>query len=128
MEYTSEHDEDTGICTVQVSGRHKRPEDSLALQQLARELGQQHGCQKFLFDMRQAEIIGGIMDIYEIGTVPVDTDHSQHWQRIALLYAGDLTDHKFLETVATNRWYQLRVFNIKEEAIAWLLSGPAITK
>lgn len=120
MEYISQYDENSGICTVRVKGRHQRPKDSLVLQQFARVFGEEHGCKKFLFDMRQTEIIGGTMDIYETGTVPIDRDHKQHSQKIALLYAGDLSDHKFMEYVAANRGYQVRVFDSGDNAIEWL--------
>jgi len=122
MEYSYEFDPASGICLVRVTGRHKRPEDSFILQEFARKLGKEHDCQKFLFDMRLAEIIGGTMETYETGTVPVDVDHTQHTQKIALLYEGILSEHKFLETVATNRWYQLRVFNNLDHAMHWLNS------
>jgi len=122
MEYTIEFDEVKELCNVHVTGRVKRPEDSQVLQKLARDLGIEHGCQRFLYDMRQAEIIGGTLETYTVGTVPVDTDHTQMRQRIALVYAGDLTDPKFMETVAVNRGYQVRVFDNLENALEWL--GP----
>ncbi len=120
MKYTHQFDEDSGICTIRVTGQHERPKDSLVLQQFARDYGEERGCQKFLFDMTQAEIIGGTFDIYGTGTVPVDPDHKQLTQKIALLYSGDMTEHRFMETVAVNRGYQLRVFDKIESAIEWL--------
>jgi len=120
MEYTVEFDEANEICTVHVTGKHKRPEDSLALQKLARDIGDEQGCQQFLFDMTQAEIIASTMDTFVTGTVPIDTDHRQLQQRIALVYSGDLSDHRFMETVAVNRGYQLRVFDKMDEALDWI--------
>lgn len=120
MDYTTEFDETREICTVRVTGRHRRPQDSLTLQQVARDFGDELGCSRFLFDMTEAEIIGGTMDTFETGTVPVDHDHKQTRQRIALLYVGDLADHKFMEDVAVNRGYQLRVFDDRDKAVEWL--------
>jgi len=120
MEYSTEFDESKGICTVRVTGRHERPQDSAVLQQFARDFGEECGCQKFLFDMRQAEITGGTMDIFETGTVPVDPDRRQTQQKIALLYTSNLSDHKFMETVAVNRGYQIRVFDEMDKALGWL--------
>jgi len=120
MEYTTEFDEANEIYMVRVTGRHKRPEDSLVLQQLAQKVGDEQECQRFLFDMTQAEIIGGTMDTFETGTVPVDPNHKQARQRIALVYAGNLSEHKFMENVAVNRGYQLRVFDRMDEALEWL--------
>ena len=121
MEYTIEFDEAKEICTIHVAGRHKRPEDSLMLQKLARDIGDERGYQRFLFDMTQAEIIARTMETYATGTVPADTDRKQVRQRIALVYVGDLSDQKFMETVAVNRGYQIRVFDKMDDALEWLV-------
>ena len=120
MEYTTEFDLTGEVCTVRVTGRHKRPQDSLVLQQLARDIGEKRGCQRFLFDMTQAKITGGTMDTFETGTVPVDPDKKQTRQKVALLYDHYRDDHKFLENVAVNRGYQLRVFVERGKALEWL--------
>jgi hypothetical protein len=121
VEYVTEFDETKEICTIRVTGPIKRPQDSLRLQQLARDTGNETGCQCFLFDMRQAEIIGGTtMDAFEIGTVPVDPDRRQLRQKVALVYKSDVAAHKFMENVAVNRGYQLRVFDSMDDALAWL--------
>ncbi len=60
------------------------------------------------------------MDTFETGTVPVDPDKKQTRQKIALLYDHYLDDHKFLENVAVNRGYQLRVFVERGKALEWL--------
>lgn len=127
MEYTVEYDEANGICTVRVTGKHKRPDDSLALQRFARDFDDERGCKRFLFDMTKAEIIGGTMEMFEIGTVPVDPNHKQKRQKVALVYSGNLDDHKFMENVAVNRGYNLRVFDGIDKAIEWLKPNPGDT-
>ena len=122
MKYTTQFDEGSGICTICVTGEHKRPEDSLALQQFARDFGDERGCDLFLFDMTKAEITGGTMATFQTGTVPTDPDHKQVKQKIALVYSGNMADPKFMEDVAVNRGYLLRVFNEIDKAIEWL--GP----
>ena len=54
--------------------------------------------------------------------MPDDSEHEQAQQRIALLYADHLADHKFLEDVAVNRGYLLRVFDQMDKALEWLTS------
>jgi hypothetical protein len=120
MKYTYHFDEASGICTVHVTGKHRRPEDSMTLQQFARSFGDEHGCRRFLFDMTKAEIVGGTGDTFKTGTVPGDKNHKQTMQKISLVYSGDLADHKFMENVAVNRGYQLRVFDRLDKAIEWL--------
>lgn len=121
MEYTAEFDEINLICTVRVTGQHKRPKDSIVLQQFAHDFGEEYDCKRFLFDFTQAQTIGGTMDAYDAGTVPVDTDHKLIRTKFALLFNGDLADHKFMEDVAVNRGYMVRVFNDCNQAIAWLM-------
>ena len=121
MEYTSEFDTANELCVITVTGRVVRPRDSILLQQFARDFEQARRCYKFLFDMRQAEIIGGTMDTFEAGTVPADRDRLVRPQySIALLYSGDLFNHKFMEAVAVNRGYNLRVFDDIDNAMEWL--------
>jgi hypothetical protein len=120
MEYTTEFDEATGICTVRVTGRHKRPDDSMVLQRLQRDISDERGYQRFLFDMTQADIIARTVDTFHAGTVPGDPDHKQIRQRIALLYTPHQADQQFMETVAVNRGYVLRVFDMREKAVEWL--------
>jgi hypothetical protein len=120
MEYKFHFDEGSGICTVLVTGRHNRPQDSLTLQKFARDFGHERGCHLFLFDMTKAEIHGGTMETYKTGTVPVDPDFMQIRQRIALLYSTNMNKHIFMENVAINRGYQVRVFDKMDKAIEWL--------
>ena len=122
MKFTSEFDKALGICAVRVTGRHTRPDDSLILQRFTREFGEERGCRKFLFDMTQATISGGTMGAFQTGTVPLDPDRRQTEQRIALVYSGEMADHEFMENVAVNRGYEVRVFDAIDKAILWLNS------
>ena len=122
MEYTIEFDEANGICIIRVTGKHRRPKDSMALQELARDFINERGCFRFLIDMSQAQIFGGTMDTYITGTVPVDKDlemkRSRH--RVALVYSSIDVEQNFLEDVAVNKGYNLKVFEKFDEALEWL--------
>lgn len=120
MEYKYDYDRNSGICTVKVTGEHRRPDDTILLQQFARDFGNEHGCERFLFDMTGATIIGDFLGTYKAGTVPNDRDYMQIKQRVALLYTIITEDCRFLEDVAVNRGYKLRVFDQKEKAMDWL--------
>ena len=120
MEYTTEYDDTNGICRVHVTGSHKRPEDSLVLQQFARGFAEERGCLRFLFDMTRAEIRGDTLDIHQAGKFPGDTDYRQARQQIALVFADVTGDHRFLENVAINRGYNVRVFSDTDQAVRWL--------
>lgn len=122
MKFTHVFDESSGVCTITVTGDVKRPDDSQILQQFAFEFDKKKGCRKFMFDMTKAEITGGIMEAYNTGTFQADTNHKQIWQKMALVYAEVTDEHKFMETVAVNRGYNIRVFDQfdVDTAIRWL--------
>ena len=125
MEYTIEHEKPHGVCVVRVSGEHRRPEDSIVLQEVARNIRSESGCKRFLYDMRHANITGSTMDTFFTGTSPAEKQFERDF-RIALVYSGSMTDHNFMETVVVNRGYILRVFSDLEDATSWL-SEDAVT-
>ena len=126
MEFTTGFDETDKICTVYVTGRYKRPKDSITLQELARCIEKKQGYKRFLFDLTETTIISEVIDTYEAGTVPLDSDQKQLNQGIALIYANKTDDHKYLEKVASRRGYQVKVFNKKDEAVEWLRKNVSI--
>ena len=120
MKYDVDHCADSGICIVTVSGEHKRPEDSKILQQVALDYCTKQQCSRFLFDMRKAKVTGTTMDVYETGMEPIVQKFDRSRFKIALAYSGDMTDHKFMETVLVNRGYNVRVFDDYDNALSWL--------
>ena len=120
MEYTSEFDETKGVCMVRVTGRHERPRDSLTLQQFARDFGKVRGCQLFLFDMTQAEITGGSAAMVGAAGVSLDSDHTQHQQKGAVVYASNMDDNMLMASAAGRWGYQVHVFKEVEKATKWL--------
>lgn len=120
MNYSLDHDEDMDICFIRVYGENKRPDDSMELQRVARDYKAETGCSKYLFDMREAIIIGDIFAAYYTATAPLAFGMKQYEYRIALVYTGNLHEHKFMELVAQNRGYQLKVFEDYEHAVGWL--------
>ncbi len=121
MEYTTEFDEVNKICIISVTGQHRRPDDSIAIQKFVRDYHNEKGCNRFLIDMRKAQIIGGETDTFSIGTVPVDTDQKMKKtpHKVALVYSSTNVSEIFLEKVAVHRGYNLKVFSKIDKAIEW---------
>jgi hypothetical protein len=120
MEHTTSFSEENNYCTITTSGIFRRPDDTIKMQELAKKISKESGCNNFLFDMRMADIKSDTMDDYAAGKVPLDTDGRQRVQSIALLYSENLRKHSFIETVGRNRGYNIRLFNDYEEAMGWL--------
>ena len=121
MEYTTEFDEVDEVCIIHVKGELRRPDDSITIQKFVRDFYIEQGCCRFLIDMRQAQIIGEKMDTFSIGTIPVDTDQKMKKtpHKVALVYSSTSVDEIFLEKVAVNRGYNLKVFTKIDKAIEW---------
>lgn len=60
--------------------------------------------------MRESTIEGDTFSSYETAAAPVSQGMKPYEYRVALVYTGDLSEHKFMELVAVNRGYSLKVF------------------
>ena len=121
MEYTTEFDEVNKICIVHVTGELRRPVDSLSLQQVVRDIYIGTGTRRFILDMRKAQIVGETGDTFSIGSVPVDTDKKMKFtpHKVALVYSSTSVDEIFLENVAVNKGYNIKIFTKMDKAIEW---------
>jgi hypothetical protein len=119
MKYIIDRDTNRGFCEVSVSGDLRRPDDSIALQKIALDVRSQKRCNRFLFDMSQAVIKGGLIKAYEVGVAPDEKGLDRNFT-IALVYSGDMEEHIFMENVLVNRGYSVRVFDNVNAAIEWL--------
>ena len=52
MKYTIRDDRLNGVCEISVSGTLKRPQGSQELMQVSSQYAKEHGCMRFLFDLR----------------------------------------------------------------------------
>jgi len=102
MEYKVEYDINSGVCVVQVSGVHERPQDTQELFRIAGTVAAEHGCSRFLFDMREATILGDIFAAYKSVI-----DHEKYGVsklfRVAAVYSEITVNEEFLENVVVNR-------------------------
>ena len=124
MQYSIQHDKQSDICTVQVTGQNRRPDDSLELQQFAIKYQKDTGCFRFLFDMTEAIIIGNTTDAYNTGITPQRLGVEAYGpHRIALVYSDDLSKHKFMEEVLNSHGYNVRIFDDMTAATDWLITN-----
>jgi hypothetical protein len=122
MKYNIKYNEETAICTIEVSGKVRRPDDSMKLMSVVFKVKDKQGSTMFLLDMRKATIISSTITTFETGIAPQARGIIQEDISVALIYSGDLTEHKFMETVLINRGYNIRVTDRMEEAMKWLIS------
>ena len=122
MQHTVEYDIHSKVCTIQVSGLHKRPEDSHELIRIASDFAAKQGCSRFILDMREASIVGDTMDAYETAVDPEIHGFSRSF-RVALVYTAITENEKLIENVGVNRGALFfRVFDDIDEARIWITS------
>lgn len=120
MEYKVEHDINSDVYVVRISGIHKRPQDSHKLLRFVGTIAAEHECSKFLFDMREATILGGTIDTYN-----AVIDHEKYGVsklfRIAAVYPAITEDNRFMENVGVNRGATaFRVFDDISAVREWI--------
>jgi hypothetical protein len=121
MKYTTDINKSTGICIIHVTGRIKRPYDSLALQQLARGIDEKQGTHKFLFNMMEAQVVGESIDALQVGIMPTDPTLKMRSHRTALVYSQLTAENTLMEDALADRGYNVRVFYSLGEANEWLM-------
>jgi len=95
------------------------------MQQLAVDCHRQHGCRLFLFDAREATVTGGTVAVFAAGDPTGEVAGDLRLIRAAIVHRELGSDERFYETVASNRGFQLRVFDSIAEAMGWLTGdGP----
>lgn len=86
-------------------------------------LAAQTRCTRLLFDIREANYrdyhLGTIRHVEEAAALGIERTF-----RIALLGTEGHPMHKYIEAVAVNRGYWVKVFADEAEAIAWLRDAP----
>lgn len=86
----------------------------------ADQAGSEHGLKRYLFDMTRATNVESILRNYQYAyedMAEMDLDRSA---RSAVLVSPQDRSHDFVETVATNAGYNVRLFTDEAVAVAWL--------
>lgn len=123
MGFKVEYDKARGLCTLQVVGRFGTLEDTREAQQIVAGIHAEQGCQGVLIDMTQAEVTVDTLTIFGAGDPPEELAAHLRKFKSAFLYRKISEDLRFFETVAINRGFQVRVFDRRDQALAWLRDG-----
>jgi hypothetical protein len=88
------------------------------------KVAKKHPCQRFLNDIREANLLLSVFDIYELPGLVVMEGYDHRWRRAFLVSATtDLDKQEFCELVASNRGINVRTFTDYDQAIQWLTAG-----
>jgi len=83
-------------------------------------------CRKILVDCRRATADTGISDIHGFYS-RLDQFGCDRRMSVAIVFSGDPDKYQFIETVARNRGFDVRVFRELAVAEAWLAGEPALS-
>ncbi|MBT7304334.1 MAG: STAS/SEC14 domain-containing protein [Victivallales bacterium] len=119
LEYSVEVDRESATCLIRASGTLRRPADSFILIQAAAEVAKEHGCGRFLFDLRDTTVIGSTIGAYQAAAEPGKFGLSRG-RRIAAVYSKVTAEDRFMEDVGVNRGATFRVFDDMDKARDWL--------
>ncbi|MHC4207156.1 MAG: hypothetical protein ACYSTT_21080 [Planctomycetota bacterium] len=88
------------------------------------EVAKKHPCQRFLNDLREANLVLSVFDIYELPGLVVTEGFDIRWRRAFLMVpTTNLDKIDFFELVASNRGMSVRMFTDYDKAIEWLTTG-----
>ena len=88
-----------------------------ALVQVER-LSEESGLCRLLVDVRKQTDLADTMTLFDFGS------HLPRSIRYAVLCESHLEEHRFIETVATNRGIDIKDFDSEQNAIEWLKEWP----
>jgi len=123
MELTAAVDRDRKILILHVTGTYRRPHDGFEAQHFVIDTFAEYRCTRVLIDLTQAEVVPGIMEGFRELNPSQEVLHGLMRFSFASLYTQITEEERFLENTAVNRGLKVRVFDDREQAIAWLESG-----
>ena len=83
------------------------------------EAASEHGCERVLYDLREAELDLSSAEIY-FRPKSVSSLGNVHHFKIAIVYSQDEEKYQFVELTAQNKGFTLKVFKNYDDAIPWL--------
>jgi hypothetical protein len=88
------------------------------------KIAAENGVNRYLVDCTHLAQSRSVLDIYSIGGLYVDLDIPRGSKQAVILSTNkeNQKNTRFYETVARNRGYDVRVFQDRYEALAWLTS------
>lgn len=83
------------------------------------QLAEAYDCTCILSDLRRVDLALSILEIYELPALMERMGFGRPW-RGALVISGNVEEFRFLETVAQNQGFRLRVFDTLDHAAGWI--------
>ncbi len=105
-----------------IRGRVHEKLDAAVAKAMAADLAQlvrEHGCRRFLNDLREAQVTSSTLELYSIPRIMKGAGLPGSTKR-ALVVAEITPDFVFLETASVNAGNQVKLFTDPEAALAWL--------
>ena len=125
MEYTVEYVPGKGYARARITG-HIVVKDARDCAVEVFGLAAAHDCTRVLIDSSQATSNTGISDIHGFYS-RLERFGCDRRMSVAIVIKDPLGKDQFIETVARNRGFGLKVFAALEDAEAWLVGEPVVS-
>ena len=119
MDYEAGPSEDGSHIVVRVNKPITR-QLAFEFNQAAAKLGLEHDLEAYLVDVRGVVNVESPTDNYMIAYEDAPELAFSRSARIAVLHDPGDTSHQFIETVALNAGYNMKIFTAEQDALAWL--------
>jgi len=103
---------ETKILEVRVTGQVVKESDRDSMTSEATQEGSKHSCSRFLVDLSKANAIYSLVDLYNRVETAFPRLGIQRAAKIAVIPPAGFVEKKFFETVAINRGYAIKVFDL----------------
>ncbi len=120
LEYSSEYD----VLIARFSGTFT-PETSEQYFGEIAAAAAKHPCRRFLNDIREAQWVSTISDMFYFPNKVIRETFDRSWRRALVVRQEDYDDIEFYEIAAVNKGLSLKIFTDYGEALAWLRELPA---
>lgn len=127
MPWTVDYNADRGLITVTNVGVMSREAYHEEITR-CKQLSDQHDVKRFLVDDLQLEPSLKLMELYDFPDL-YERMGVDHKSRIAVVaQPSPAKKHKFdfFETICQNRGFSVKVFNDKDNALAWVMGNQPI--
>jgi hypothetical protein len=125
MDYAVEYLPEKGYAKARIAGEPLARDARECVVGLF-ELAAAHDCKKVLVDGSQVTADSGICDIHAFCS-RLEQFGCDRRMSVAVVSQGRPDTDQFIETVARNRGFGLRVFSDPEDAEAWLLGEQVVS-
>lgn len=112
------------IIRIAFFGSFSGTENTAVMMRKLAETAEAHGCERFLFDMRNTQIADTYVELFHLSINESILSFKKQYKAAVLFSqeeeSNDEKKYRWLELIMKDRAYQLQVFQNENSALIWL--------